>query len=378
MKKVFYGNFADNLRAVGVIMAGGSGTRFWPLSRKTFPKQFLNITGTGRTLIQATADRLCRLLGNSGVMVVTAENQHRLVRAQLPETAILSEPSARNTAACLGYSAALVLSKIGDLPMICVPADHMIWKEENLLSIYRDAIELADREEVLITIGIKPSYPETGYGYIKRSSKTFGDCYLVEKFVEKPNFDLARSYLDSGQFFWNSGMFIWRPSVLLNELQKHSPKMAEGLKEIQAILSSDLSEDEQYEKSREIYLSLESISIDYAVMEKASNVRMFVGGGDSFTWSDVGSWSSWVDIAKDSFTAEGNYVEGDAILIDSKNTAVLSKKYAKNQKLIAGVGVENLIIVETEDAILVCNRDKAQDVKKIVDVLKEKDRNNLL
>lgn len=377
MKKVFHGQLAENAKAIGVIMAGGSGTRFWPLSRKSFPKQFLNLTGTGRSLIQATADRLDLLLGTAGMMVVTAENQHHLVREQLPEIAILSEPSARNTAACLGYAAALALSKLGDLPMICVPADHMIWGEEKLNKIYRDAIELANKEDVLITIGIKPTTAETGYGYVKKADLVTGNCFKVEKFVEKPSFELAQEYLNSGQFFWNSGMFIWRPSVLLAAFEKYVPHLASGLKQIQNLLSSDISEEEKYTKVKEIYLRFESISIDYAIMEKADNVRIFVGG-ESFSWSDVGSWSSWVDIEKNNFGAEGNFVDADAILIDTKNTAILSKKQIKTPKLIAGVGLEDLIIVETDDAILICNRGKAQDVKKIVDVLKEKNRNDLL
>lgn len=377
MKKVFHGYLADNLKAIGVIMAGGSGTRFWPLSRKAYPKQFLNLTGTGRSLIQGTADRLDLLLGTAGMMVVTAENQHHLVSEQLPDIAILSEPSARNTAACLGYAAALALSKVGDVPMICVPADHMIWGEEELTKIYRDAIELAAKEEVLITIGIKPTIPETGYGYVKKADPISENCFKVEKFVEKPSSMIAQEYLRSGQYFWNSGMFIWRPSVLLAAFEKYLPRLSTGLKKIQELLSSDLSEEEQYEEVKEKYLQFESISIDYAIMEKADNVRMFIGG-ESFSWSDVGSWSSWADIEKNNFGPEGNYVDADAILIDTKNTAILSNKDTKKPKLIAGVGLENLIIVETDDAILICKRDKAQDVKKIVDVLKERKRNDLL
>ncbi len=377
MKKVFHGNLADNLKAIGVIMAGGSGTRFWPLSRKSYPKQFLNLTGTGRSLIQATADRLDLLLGTAAMLVVTAENQHHLVREQLPDMAILSEPSARNTAACLGYAAALALSTVGDLPMICVPADHMVWGEEELNKIYRDAIELAANEDVLITIGIKPTHPETGYGYIKKADAISKNCFKVEKFVEKPNYEIAQEYLNSEQFFWNAGMFIWRPSVLLAAFEKYLPSLAKGLKQIQEIISSDLSEDEKYTKVKEIYLQFESISIDYAIMEKADNVRMFVCE-ESFSWSDVGSWSSWVDIEKNNFSEEGNFIDADAILIDSKNTAILSKKYIKTPKLIAGVGIEDLIIVETDDAILICKRGKAQDVKKIVDLLKERNKNDLL
>lgn len=379
MKKVFRGNLADNLKAVGVIMAGGSGTRFWPLSRKSCPKQFLNLTGTGggRSLIQATADRLDQLLGNAGMIVVTAENQQHLVAKQLPEIAILSEPSARNTAACLAYAAALTLSKVGDLPMICVPADHMIWGEDELTRIYCDAIELAAKEDVLITIGIKPTIPETGYGYVKKADSISKDCFKVDRFVEKPDFELAQEYCRSGEFFWNSGMFIWRPSVLLAAFEKYLPQLAAGIKKIQALLSSDISEEEKYVKVKEIYLQFESISIDYAIMEKADNVRMFISG-DSIHWNDVGSWSSWVDIEKNNFTAEGNFVDADAILIDTKNTAILSKTSIKTSKLIAAVGLEDLIVVETDDAILICKRGKAQDVKKVVDILKEKSRDDLL
>ncbi|MBP9838721.1 MAG: mannose-1-phosphate guanylyltransferase [Proteobacteria bacterium] len=381
MNKLFSGSLSKNLKAVAVIMAGGSGTRFWPLSRKKMPKQFLNLAGTNRSLIQMTADRLEILVGGKGIGVVTAASQSPMVQEQLPEVSIISEPCQRNTAACIGYAAIMSQSLVGDLPMIFVPADHMVWEEEELLALYRDAIELAAKEEVLVTIGIAPTFPETGYGYIKKGGKVSWsgkyDLFKVDSFVEKPNLETAKHYLESGEYFWNSGMFVWRPSVLLAEIQRQMPALHQGLMQIKEIFeNSQISEDDKFEKVRVVYNSLESISIDYGVMEKAKNVRLFIG--DKFRWSDVGSWSSWMDVELQTGEKKDNYINADAVFIDSVDCAVLSNKYITSKKFIAGVGVKDLIIVETEDAILICHRDRAQDVKKVVDHLKNEGREELL
>ena len=349
-------------------MAGGSGTRFWPLSRSTRPKQFLQLTGSDRSLIQATADRVQPLVGNN-VLVVTAENQAPLVREQLPDAAVLSEPVPRNTAACVGYAAKRVLESCGDVPMICLPADHLIFEEAALRTLFEQAVALAAAQEVLITIGLTPDRPETGYGYIERGDARSGGGFNVRRFVEKPNRDTAQKYVDSGHYFWNSGMFVWRPSTVLAEIKKHLPQLSQSLDQIAAATTRD--------ETARLYGELQSVSVDVGVMEKASNVLMLPG--DGLRWSDVGSWDSWVEVAaSEQLKGRGNFIEGDVVLVDSKGCAVLGNKNINGRKLIAGVGLNDMVIVETDDAILICDRNHAQDVKKIVDVLKERKRTDLL
>ncbi len=362
------GALSEDTKAVAVIMAGGSGTRFWPMSRTAKPKQFLPLGEGGKSLIQLTSDRLEPLCGQEGVMVVTAAHQAHLVREQLSSACILSEPSARNTAACVGFAAAVVEATVGDVPMLCLPADHLVQGTEQILSVYGRAIELATESDILVTIGIKPDKPETGYGYIRRGlpyqEAKSGDAFQVRQFVEKPNLDTAKSYLSSGEYFWNSGMFIWRPSVILSALAEFLPETVEKIRRIVALRDNADAEAE----IAEVYQSIESVSIDVGVMERAENVVMLPG--DSFRWSDIGSWSSWAENERSD--AQGNIERGDTILIDSSTTTVVGGK-----RLIATVGVSDLIIVDTDDALLICHREAAQDVKNVVDVLKAKKRDDL-
>ncbi len=378
MHRIISGKLKPGLPSVAVIMAGGSGTRFWPLSRTNFPKQFLALTGTERSLIQGTADRLESLTTRDGIMVVTAENQTGLVREQLPHVTVLSEPTARNTAACIGYAATLITHQVGDVPMICMPADHMVWGAEDLMRILGEGVELSAKDDVVVTIGIRPSSPETGYGYIHRGKPTSDaedGVYHVKRFVEKPDRATAQSYLDSGDYFWNSGMFVWRPSVILSEMKKHLPELSAGLDQI-AVLWGNEKDPQVYQQISEIYSSLQSISIDFGVMEKSTSVVMM--SGSEFRWSDVGSWSSWVDVELAKTGEHGNFTRGDVVLIDSERCCVLGQKGDKSRKLLAGVGLRDMIIVETEDAILVCHREQTQDVKKVVETLKANNRKELL
>lgn len=377
-RTVSHGSLRKDLSAVVVIMAGGSGTRFWPLSRTTCPKQFLSLTGTERSLIQATADRVRPLTGDGGVLVVTAEHQASLVTEQLPEAAVLSEPIARNTAPCIGYAATRVLHEIGDVPMLCIPADHMVWGEEALVEIYGEALRFAATETVLVTIGIQPTRPETGYGYIERGGRLAAHrgAYQVKRFVEKPDFETAREYVQSGRYFWNSGMFAWRPSVILAEIGKFMPELRAGLAEIEAVWTQSGSEESTFDAVQKIYRTLPAVSIDYGVMEKATAVAMFPGVG--FQWSDVGSWLAWAEAEQRRIGENGNFSDGDVILVDTEHCAVLGNRNVEGRKLIAGVGLRDLIVVETDDAILICHRDSAQDVKQVVDVLRERGRTEFL
>ena len=374
MKSLYSGNLPKDLDAVAVVMAGGAGTRFWPMSRRSLPKQFLSLGSDGSSLIQDTAKRLEPLTSAEGVMVVTARDYIELVREHLPRAAILAEPMARNTAPCIGYAAQKILSEIGDVPMLCLPSDHLIVGQAGILDVYRRAINLAANEDVLVTIGITPAGPETGYGYIRRGAPDESGlgresrAFAVQSFVEKPDHDTACRYVESGEYFWNSGMFIWRPSVILSVIKKLIPDLAISLEKIESAFGAD-SEAEQITDEFE---DVTPISIDFGVMEKADNVRMIVG--DSFTWSDVGSWDAWVDTKiEQSGQADRNVTLGNVELIDCHSTAVVGGK-----KFVAGIGVSDLIIVETDDALLVCHRDRAQEVKKIVDLLSDSGKTELL
>jgi mannose-1-phosphate guanylyltransferase len=240
--------------------------------------------------------------------------------------------------------------------------------------VYHRGLELAVHSDVLVTIGIKPDKPETGYGYIRRglpyeaAGEGAAQAFEVRQFVEKPNLDTAQSYLDSGEYFWNSGMFIWRPSVVLSAIERFLPETLGRLKEIVSLLD----QPEGYEKASRLYEEIQAVSVDVGVMERAENVVML--SGDSFRWSDVGSWSAWTENEAGRGTDEAeNIIRGDAVVVNSKRTAVVGGK-----KLIAVLGVQDLIIVDSDDALLVCHRDSAQDVKKIVDYLKEQGRSELL
>lgn len=370
MFKLIDGELKKGVSAVAVIMAGGSGTRFWPLSREARPKQFLPLAGGERSLIKATSERVASLIGDGATMVVTAESQAHLVREHLPSACILSEPVGRNTAPCLGYAALLVMKQVGDVAMLCLPSDHVIGNVANVLSAYEEGIKIANENDVLVTFGIKPSAPETGYGYILRgeaNEKLSGAVHNVEKFVEKPDLLTAEKYMQRGDYFWNSGMFVWRPSVLLKAIEKCLPDLYEKLLQIQ----ESLFNDGNYEVTCQLYSSIKPISIDFGVLEKTDNVVLITGS--DFLWSDVGSWSSWVAMISSEENCAGNLIKGDALLLDSKGCTIVS-----DDKFVAGVGLSDLIIVSTSDATLVCHKSKSQDVKKIVDELKLEKRTELL
>ena len=378
----FHGSLSKSAPSVAVIMAGGSGTRFWPISRNSFPKQFLPFGEGERSLIQETDDRVRPVVGDGATLVVTTDYQVHLVREQLPQSAIIAEPSARNTAACIGTAAMTILKQVGDVPMICLPADHMIWRPEVLQARYRLACEIASKEATLLTIGIPPTAPETGYGYIESGDERAPGVFQVKKFYEKPDLNRARKFLASGTYLWNSGMFIWRPSVLLQALKEFQPELFSRLERLFEVAEAGGSDEEL----REIYASLPSISIDIGVMEKAGNVSMLSGEG--FRWSDVGSWHSWAEnLERISGTGEPVCV-GDGIFIDTERCAVFSRSeeektpgphaVGRDNRTIALVGVHDLVVVDTDDAILVCHRNRAQDVKRVVDILKQRGRTDLL
>ena len=342
-----------------VIMAGGVGSRFWPRSKKKTPKQLLNIFGTN-TMIQETVERLNGIVPEENIFVITNRVQRDEIIRQLPYVPadnIIEEPFGRNTAACIGLASLVVKSKCKDAVTLILPADHIIKDLDEYHRTLQEAAEFAESSKGLVTIGIKPSRPETGYGYIQMEEKEIADnIHKVYTFAEKPNYATAVRFLESGDFYWNSGMFIWHVEAILNEIEKYMPDLHEGLEE----LKPSLNTPEFNDALGNVYGKLRNISIDYGIMEKSQNVYLIKG---EFNWSDVGSWEEVYQLSdKDE---NGNAVVGNIFTEMTVDSYIYSP-----DKFASVIGVDNLIIINTNDALLVCRRDKSQDVKKIVDHLK--------
>lgn len=357
------------MKITAVIMAGGKGERFWPQSRVNRPKQFLSLTPDGKTMIQKTVARLSSLVDADDIFVVTNKNYIETLKEQLPELSaenIIAEPAARNTAPCIGLAASVIQKKYGeDTIMLVLPSDHLIKFTAMYIDTVKTAIKTAEQGENLVTIGITPTYPETGYGYINfASNESQNGAYEVIRFVEKPDIDKAKSYVNSGEYLWNSGMFVWKTSTIMANIERFLPDIYEGLIPISESYGTDCFA-ECLERE---FPKLRSESIDFGVMEKADSIYTIPG---NFGWDDVGNWLALERINP---TNEfGNMVKGDVISIGTKNTTVVG-----NKKLIATVGIENLVIVDTDDAILVCAKDSTQDVKKVIENLKICNRNELI
>lgn len=351
------------MNTYGVIMAGGGGTRFWPLSRQAKPKQLLNLSGQG-LMINETISRIKDVIEPKNIFIVTNKNQidqmTSMVNPDILREHILAEPQARNTAACIGYAAFEILLKYGDGVMCIFPSDHYIKDIKEFQRVLQAGIIRAEQSPKLITIGIKPTFPSTGYGYIKYDQESIKDpkqaVYDVMEFVEKPNYKLARQYIESGQYVWNSGVFLWKASVIIENFKRFLPKVYEYLYEI----SKSIGSADENETLSRIYPMIPSISIDYGIMERSNDVEMLIG---DFGWNDVGSWDTLGELYD--MDESGNVIKGEQINLNTKNCISYSQS-----RFIATVGVENLIIVETQDAVLVCKKDQAQDVKLVVDQIK--------
>jgi len=348
------------MKKTALIMAGGRGERFWPKSRKSSPKQFLSLTDDGKTMIQLTVERILPLVAMEDIFIVTNRDYKDLVREQLPnlpEENILCEPAGRNTAPCIGLGAVQMEKRYGDAVMFVLPSDHLIKYNSIFLNALSDAAEIAEQGESLVTLGITPNYPEMGYGYIRFDpEKTLGRAFRVERFVEKPDLETAKNYLAAEQYLWNSGMFIWKVSAILKALETYLPETCAGLRKIQAAIGT---EGEQEVLERE-FSALRSESIDYGVMEKAKDIYTLSG---SFGWDDVGSWLAVERLRKSN--EFGNVVSGNAVTVDTKNCIVQGGK-----RLIAAVGLEDVIVVDSDDAILICEKDSAGEIKKVLENLK--------
>jgi mannose-1-phosphate guanylyltransferase len=345
-----------------VILAGGAGTRFWPLSRGARPKQLLSVSG-GQSLLQRTVERVLPL-EPEGVMVITNVAQGEETARQLDRYRhrvpidIVTEPVGRNTAPAVGLAATMIAATDPDAFMVVLPADHHIADEQGFRAAVQTGLQSA-AAGALVTMGIVPTRPETGYGYLEAGPAGGGAVRPVTRFVEKPPIERAREYLAAGSYFWNSGMFIWRADVILDQIACHMPDLARALAGL--VRSSDFDPSVLQEQIDGIYRQIGSQSIDYGVMERADNVVVIPA---SFGWSDVGSWNALPDVlpADD----DGNVVsEADgSVVIDARDNVVHCAG-----KLVALVGVDNLVVVDTGDALLVTSRDRAQDVRKVVEEL---------
>lgn len=348
------------MNTTALIMAGGRGERFWPKSRKNLPKQFLSLTDDGKTMIQLTVERILPLVKLEDIYIATNKDYKELVLEQLPGIPtknVLCEPIGRNTAPCIGLGAVHIAKKYEDALMFVLPSDHLIKFNKMFLQTLQDACEVAEVNDNLVTIGIAPDYPETGYGYIKFNSHLLeGRAYKVERFVEKPNLEVAKEYLATEEYLWNSGMFTWKVSSILKNLEKFIPDTYKGLKRIQDSIGT--SEEEQVLEKE--FTAFTSQSIDYGIMEKAENIYILPG---TFGWDDVGSWLAVERLKR---TNEfGNVVDGNIITINTHNCIIQGGK-----KLIAMVGLEDMIVVDTEDATLICAKDHAGEIKKVLENLK--------
>jgi len=366
----------ENLVSCAVLLAGGRGTRFWPRSRMRTPKQLLNITGRG-TMLRETAARLAPLFSPRNLWAVTNDEQAQAVRAQLsrvPASHILAEPAGRNTAAAIALAAFHLEHDHGDALMAVLPADSYIKDVTRYRKIVRAALNLARTPGTLVVIGVPPTRPETGYGYIERGAaagRQLGEpVFAVKRFTEKPALPLARRYVKSGRYFWNAGMFFWRVSTFLDCLKEFLPATCSAL----GTLSSSIGRRGFERELRRIYPKLENISVDYAIMESATRER---GHGRVFViparvgWSDIGSWTAVYELLA---AHEGeNVTTGEHLALDATGNFLWSPK-----KFVAAIGVRDLVVVETPDALLLCPRDRAQDVGKVVKWLEERKLRNLL
>ena len=354
------------MKITAVIMAGGRGERFWPKSRNNRPKQFLSLTSDGETMIQKTVKRLSPLVSAEDIFIVTNAAYADLVNDQLPDVPrenILCEPCARNTAPCIAFAAAIIQKKYGDAMMLVLPSDHLIGYENIYIKTLQTAIRTAEEGNNLVTIGITPAYPETGYGYIN-FGKEAGDAYEVERFVEKPDLPTAKKYLASGKYLWNSGMFVWKASAIMYNMKQFMPEIHDG-----AVRIGDSYGTDSYEETLiKEFTAFTSESVDFCIMEKASDIYTIPG---SFGWDDVGSWLAVERINETD--DKKNYFDGDVIAVDSERTTVCGGK-----RLVAAIGTRDIVIVDTDDVLLVCSKNNTQDVKKVIAQLKEHGRNDLV
>lgn len=349
-----------------VIMAGGTGTRFWPYSRNNKPKQFIDALGTGRSLLQMTYDRFANSIPNENIWIVSNEIYRDILTEQLPELNhenILLEPAKKNTAPCIAYAAYKIKKRDPQAVMAILPSDHVIFKEEKFLEVINTAVAGANDKE-LITIGIQPNRPETGYGYIQFIDSDT-NLKKVKTFTEKPELSIAKKFIESGDFVWNAGIFVWSVKAIISAFEEYQSELAETFEEGMEYYFTE--KEKAYVKNA--YATCKSVSIDYAIMEKAESVSVVLG---DFGWSDLGSWNALHEIKdKDS---NDNVLEGDIMTYSSKDNYILSK----SKRLILAEGLEGFLVADFEDVLLICKKEDSGIFREFVNDVKEKKGDKLI
>ncbi|QJD98170.1 mannose-1-phosphate guanylyltransferase [Mucilaginibacter robiniae] len=354
-----------NKNYYAIIMAGGIGSRFWPISRTSFPKQFIDILGTGKTLIQNTYDRFLKICPKENIYVVTNESYAELVKSQLPDMTdgqILTEPVMRNTAPCVAYGCFKIESMNPDAVIVVAPSDHLILDEAGFVKSIEQSLQTAQNNNCLITLGIKPSRPDTGYGYIQYTDEVIdGQFHKVKTFTEKPTLDIAKTFIQSGDFLWNAGIFVWSAKTIISNFGTHLPDMHEIFAEARSVYNT---EDERNHINT-AYQQCTNISIDYGIMEKAANVYVLPS---EFGWSDLGTWASIYQLAEKDYVGNAVIPAEKVIMYDSSNCMV----NVPDEKLVVLQGLHDYIVVESNNTLLICPRDQEQNVKQVVADVKQK------
>lgn len=349
-----------------VIMAGGVGSRFWPLSRSSNPKQFLDILGIGKTLIQQTFDRFNEIIPAENIFIVSNSDYSEIIREQLPAIPvenILLEPHRRNTAPCIAYAAYKIKKIDPDAVMVVAPSDHLILKEEKFLKAVEQSLKFVEENDFLVTLGVQPARPETGYGYIQVDKGKNIDCCgvkfnPVKTFTEKPDLKLAKVFLDSGEFFWNAGIFFWSLKTITNALGSFLPEVNQAFADGYDLYGTPM----EIKFIEETYAECRNVSIDYGVMEKAENVYVHIA---EFGWSDLGTWGSLYEQGeKDKF--RNSVIANNAFLYDTNDTLVS----IKGEKLAVLQGLDDFIVVDSDDVLLICRKDQEQRIKSFVNDVK--------
>ena len=339
-------------------MAGGIGSRFWPMSRMAYPKQFLDILGTGKTLIQSTFDRFAKFVPKENIYIVTSEEYRHIVVEQIPGIPIdniLCEPSRKNTAPCIAYISYKLNQLNPNASLMCAPADHLILDETAFYKVFLEAMDFVLKHKALVTLGIKPSNPNTGYGYIQFDQQAVSDnVYQVKTFTEKPNPELARTFLQSGDFLWNAGIFAWQIKSIVRAFEKYLPEMAEVFDAEKELFNTP----KEKEAIGRIYPQCTNISIDYGIMEKADNVYIITS---SFGWSDLGTWNSAYDNMEHDYL--GNAAAGKQIMVMDATRCMI---HTPDDKLVVLQGLDDYIVVDTKDVLLICKKEKEQEIKEFV------------
>lgn len=356
-----------------VIMAGGAGTRFWPVSRNSFPKQFIDILGIGKSLLQLTFERFTKIVPPQNVLIVTSAEYKDLTLKQLPlisASQILLEPARRNTAPCIAYANFRIQQMNPNAKIVVAPSDHLILNDQMFINTIKNGFDFVGNNDNLLTLGIQPTRPDTGYGYIQFDEtinfNNIADLRKVKAFTEKPNLEFAKFFVQSGEFYWNSGIFLWSLKSIQEAFRKHLPEVYNLFNSKSELFNTD----DEIDAIQQIYPVCPNISIDYGVMEKADNVAVL---GSHFGWSDLGTWTSLYE--NQPKNDDQNVIDTDNMLLYNTKRSII---HAPKDKLVVVQGLDNFIVVDTPDALLICNKDEEQTVKVIVNDIKTKTGNKYI